>query len=157
MRLATVLPILALLAQLGLATAAETKDPNAGVVIDPAKTEVWTTEKGTKYHTKDCPSAKIKETLAEALIDADEPCAKCSPPVYDPAKVVVYSSENGTKYHLPACRYAKTAGNLKDAAARGLEPCGTCKPPLVWTLPKAADPTVKPAPVPAPVPAQAGK
>lgn len=142
MRFATVLPILALA---GLAVAAETKDPNAGVVTDPTKTEVWTTDKGTKYHTKDCPNAKIKETLAEALVDADEPCSKCSPPVYDPAKIVVFTSESGKKYHLSTCRYAKTASNLKDVLAQGFEACGTCKPPVLWTLPKAADPAAKPA------------
>lgn len=155
MRFSPVLSVLALLALFGLAVAAETKDPNAGVVTDPAKTEVYTTEKGTKYHTKDCPSGKIKVTLAESLIEADEPCAKCSPPVYDPAKVVVFTSDSGKKYHLASCRYAKTASNLKEVLAQGFEACGTCKPPLLWTLPKA-DPAAKPADVPA-KPTPAGK
>lgn len=139
--------ILAILATIGLAggLSAADKDPNAGVVTDPAKVEVWTTDKGSKYHTKDCTNAKIKETLAEALVDADTPCSKCSPPVYDPAKITVYASENGKKYHLFSCRYAKTEISLKDAVAKGLEPCGTCTPPTVWSKPASTTATPAPA------------
>jgi len=113
------------------------KDPNAGVVTDPAACEVWTTEKGTKYHTKDCANAKVKTTLAAAVIDGDTPCATCKPPAYDAAKVVVLVSDSGKKYHLPGCRFGKTETTLKDAAAKGLEPCAVCKAPALWTPPSA--------------------
>lgn len=143
---------LALLATLslvlgGAAFAADTKDPNAGVVTDPATVEVWTTDKGSKYHTKDCTNAKIKETLAEALVDADTPCSKCSPPVYDPAKITVFASDSGAKYHLFSCRFAKKPMTLLEAIKQDLAPCGVCKPPVVWKAPAApaADPA-KPAP-----------
>ncbi|MEK7414431.1 MAG: hypothetical protein AAB263_14045 [Planctomycetota bacterium] len=144
MRHAVLLPLLSLFALAGFATAGDApKDPNDGVVTDPTKVEVWTTDKGTKYHTKDCASAKIKETLAEAIVDEDEPCSKCSPPVYDAAKVTVFASESGKKYHLFNCRFAKNQLSLKDALAKGLEACSTCKAPALWEKPKAAD--AKPA------------
>lgn len=123
-------------------SADEKKDPNAGVVADPATCEVWTTESGTKYHTKDCASAKVKTTLAAAVVDGDTPCAKCTPPVYDPAKVAVFSGgEGGKKYHLFSCRFAKTQTTLDKASAEGLTPCGVCKPPVLWTPPKKPDST----------------
>lgn len=127
------------------------KDPNAGVVLDPAACEVWSTEKGTKYHTKDCPMAKVKTNLAAAVVDGDTACAKCSPPVYDPAKIVVFTSDSGTKYHLFSCRYAKNQTTLKDAVGKGLEPCAICKAPKLWTPPKADAPAADPAKADKPV------
>lgn len=114
------------------------KDPNAGIVVDPVSCEVWTTESGTKYHSKDCPAAKVKTTLAAAVVDGDTPCAKCAPPVYDPAKVAVFTSDSGAKYHLAGCRHAKNQTTLAEAVAKGLTPCATCKAPALWTPPKPA-------------------
>lgn len=137
MRSLTVLA-LAVLASVAPAADEARKDPNASVVLDPATCEVWTTNGGTKYHTKDCPSAKIKTTLAEAVVDGDTPCAKCAPPVYDPAKVVVFvGGEGGKKYHLFNCRFAKSETPLAKALADGLSACATCKAPAPWVQPKA--------------------
>lgn len=126
--------LLALLvaACLPLIAADKPVDPNAAVVTDPAAVQVLSTEKGAKYHTKDCPSGKVAMTLAKALEDGDTPCAKCKPPVYDPAKVVVFTSDSGKKYHAAGCRFGKTQGTLTDALAKGLEPCAVCKPPVLW-------------------------
>ncbi|MCK6490103.1 MAG: hypothetical protein L6R48_17590 [Planctomycetes bacterium] len=135
------LPTLLLLASATLGFAADgavpAKDPNAGVVTDPAACETWTTENGTKYHTKDCANAKIKTTLAQSLSEGDEPCKQCQPPVYDAAKVVVFASENGGKYHLFSCRFAKKQTTLAQAVKDGLAPCAVCKAPALWTKPAA--------------------
>jgi len=133
------LAALFLAATASLATAADApKDPNAGVVLDPVTCETWTTENGTKYHTKDCANAKVKTTLAQSLIEGDEPCKQCVPPVYDPAKVQVFVSENGGKYHLFSCRFAKKQTTLAQAVQDGLAPCAVCKAPALWTKPATA-------------------
>lgn len=127
-----------LVVSIGFAAEEAKKDPNAGVVMDPATTEVWTTEQGTKYHTKDCPNAKVKTNLAAAVVDGDTPCAKCSPPVYEASKIVVFTGgDAGKKYHLFSCKFAKDASTLAKVVADGLTPCGICKPPALWTAPKA--------------------
>jgi hypothetical protein len=112
-------------------------DPNAGVVLDPMRTEVWTTEKGVKYHTKDCPNAKVKTTLGDAVVDGDTPCATCKPPVYDAAKITVFTTASGKKYHLFDCRIiagkTSTKISLPDAIAGGYDACGVCHPPVVWS------------------------
>ena len=140
MRTLTILA-LALVANFGFAADDAKKDPNAGVVLDPSATEVWTTEQGTKYHTKDCTNAKVKTNLAAAVVDGDTPCAKCTPPVYDATKVVVFTGgDAGKKYHLFICKFAKDASTLAKVTADGLTPCGVCKPPALWAPPKADQP-----------------
>lgn len=126
--------IIALLitACLPLIAADKPADPNAGVVTDPVAVQVLSTEKGAKYHTKDCPAGKVTVTLAKALEDGDTPCAKCSPPVYDISKIAVFTSDTGKKYHAAGCRFGKTRTTLQDAGAKGLEPCTACKPPVAW-------------------------
>lgn len=143
------LALLALFACITCVSAAEEtkKDPNAGVVLDPATTEVWSTEKGSKYHTKDCPSAKVKTNLAAAVADEDTPCAKCAPPVYDATKIIVFlGGEAGKKYHLFSCKFAKTQTTLAKATADGLTGCSVCKPPVLWAQPKAEAKPEQPAP-----------
>ena len=153
MRTLTVLSLVILASIAGAADEAK-KDPNLSVVLEPAAVEVWTTTGGVKYHTKDCPSAKIKTNLADAVVDGDTACAKCSPPVYDPAKITVFSGGDASKkYHLFSCRFAKTATTLAQAVADGLQPCGVCKAPALWQPPKAAA-TPTPATTPAPAPAK---
>ncbi len=121
--------------------AAEAKDPNAGKILDPTIAMVWSTEKGSKYHTKDCKSAKVEVTYAKAMADEDTPCATCKPPVYDPATIVVFATESGKKYHLYNCKFAKKQTTLEAAVKDGLEPCAVCKAPALWKAPaKLAQP-----------------
>ena len=131
------------------AVAAVKADPNAGLIVDPLTAEVWSTEHGAKYHTKDCKSAKVKTTYAAAIADSDTECATCKPGSYDATKITVFTGgEGGKKYHLFSCRYAKTATTLAKASADGLTPCATCKAPALWKPTEAAAPTAKDAAVP---------
>jgi len=114
--------------------------PAAASVTDPSLVLVVVTPTGSKYHTKDCKSAKTgkEETLKQALADGLEPCALCHPPVYDPTRIVVYDGGNqGKKYHTKDCKFAKGEITLAQAQSEGLEPCKLCNPPPLPQAPTA--------------------
>jgi hypothetical protein len=125
----------------------------AVTVTDPSKVMVVVTPTGTKYHTKDCRSAKTgkEETLKQALADGLEPCALCHPPIYDPTKIVVYDGGGqGKKYHTKDCKFAKGEITLAKAQEEGLEPCKLCNPPpLPVVAPDKASKSTDDAPKPA--------
>ena len=112
-----------------------------------AKTVVYITRSGTKYHSGNCRSlskSKIPIALGEAVQEGYTPCSVCKPAVLgtasaqsktskaSAASVTVYVTRSGSKYHTASCsslRRSRIPMSLKDACAAGYTPCSRCNPP----------------------------